>query len=202
MILKFLLLSMILFNSLFAIDAKEIIQKIQQRDRSYNYNSKIKLTFIDIDKNKHIKNINLSLKNNIDKSATLYIENVATIKKLDFSKNFFYSDNFFPNIDDYNYEIMREAKINNYKVWQILVKPKKLEPKKFSQSVIFVRQDNFIIIQVENYTKKDKSSKYIKIKGLKKINNIWQISKIILMQKLKNKQISDKITIQISHTKR
>ena len=87
-----------------------------------------------------------------------------------------YSDMTTPDLDLYDYTLMKETEVRGNKVWQIKAVPKsKDEAKKsgYSKSVIFIRQDNYVMIRAVRWVYKKRRNKYLDVKKLEKIDGIW-----------------------------
>jgi len=87
-----------------------------------------------------------------------------------------YSDLTSPDLDLYKYTLMKETEVKGHKVWQIKSVPKtKAEAKKsgYSKSVVFIRQDNLVMIRAVRWVYKKKRNKYLDVRKLEKIDGIW-----------------------------
>ncbi len=87
-----------------------------------------------------------------------------------------YSDMSSPDLDLYDYTLMKETEVKGNKVWQIKSVPKtKAEAEKsgYSQSVVFRRQDNYVMIRGVRWVYKKKRNKYLDVRKLEKIDGIW-----------------------------
>ena len=87
-----------------------------------------------------------------------------------------YSDMTSPDLDLYDYTLMKETKVKGKKVWQIKAVPKtKDEAKKsgYSKSVVFIRQDNYVMVRGVRWVYKKKRNKYLDVRKLEKIDGIW-----------------------------
>ena len=87
-----------------------------------------------------------------------------------------YSDMTSRDLDQYDYTLMKETEVNGQKVWQIKAVPKtKAEAKKsgYSKSVVFIRQDNYVMIRGVRWVHKKKRNKYLDVRKLDKIDGIW-----------------------------
>ena len=131
---------------------------------------------------------------NKDDDQWLYLPELQKVKRIASSdksssfmgSDFTYSDMTSRNVEDYNYKIMKEVSVGGKKTWQILVTPKSkktVEETGYTKSVVFVRQDNFVIIQALNYVKAGKRLKYMKVKNLEKIDGIWSVKEIQMITK-------------------
>ena len=87
-----------------------------------------------------------------------------------------YSDMTTPDLDLYDYTLMKETEVRGKKVWQIKAVPKnKDEAGKsgYSKSVIFIRQDNYVMIRAVRWVHKKRRNKYLDVKKMEKIDGIW-----------------------------
>ena len=87
-----------------------------------------------------------------------------------------YSDMSSPDLDLYDYTLMKETEVKGNKVWQIKSVPKtKAEAEKsgYSKSVVFIRQDNYVMIRGVHWVYKKKRNKYLDVRKLEKIDGIW-----------------------------
>ena len=87
-----------------------------------------------------------------------------------------YFDMTSPDLNLYEYTLMKETEVNGQKVWQIKSVPKtKAEAEKsgYSKSVVFIRQDNYVMIRGVRWVHKKKRNKYLDVRKLEKIDGIW-----------------------------
>ena len=87
-----------------------------------------------------------------------------------------YSDMTSPDLNLYEYTLMKETKVKGQKVWQIKSVPKtKSEAEKsgYSKSVVFIRQDNYVMIRGVRWVYKKKRNKYLDVRKLEEIDGIW-----------------------------
>ena len=87
-----------------------------------------------------------------------------------------YSDMTSPDLNLYEYTLMKETEVKGQKVWQIKSVPKtKAEAEKsgYSKSVVFIRQDNYVMIRGVRWVHKKKRNKYLDVRKLEKIDGIW-----------------------------
>jgi len=117
--------------------------------------------------------------------------------------DFTYSDMTSRNVQDYSYEIMKEPMVGGHKTWQMMVTPKTektIEETGYTKSIVFIRQDNFVIVQALNYIKLGSKLKYMKVLGLEKIEGIWTVTKIQMVTK-KGKKTLHKTILEFSDIK-
>ncbi|WP_373035381.1 outer membrane lipoprotein-sorting protein [Sulfurimonas sp.] len=131
---------------------------------------------------------------NKDDDQWLYLPELKKVKRIASSdksssfmgSDFTYSDMTSRNVEDYTYEIMKEPVVGGHKTWQMMVIPKKdktIEETGYTKSIVFVRQDNFVIIQALHYIKAGNKLKYMQILDLEKIDNVWTTKKIQMTTK-------------------
>ena len=87
-----------------------------------------------------------------------------------------YSDMTSPDLNLYEYTLMKETEVKGQKVWQIKAVPKtKAEAKNsgYSKSVVFIRQDNYVMIRGVRWVHKKKRNKYLDVRKLDKIDGLW-----------------------------
>jgi len=90
--------------------------------------------------------------------------------------DFTYADMSERELDNYDYKLMKEAEVDGVKVWQVEAVPNtedEIEETGYTKSVVFVRQDNDVVIRSVNWVKKGKRLKYMEVKKLEQIDGIW-----------------------------
>jgi outer membrane lipoprotein-sorting protein len=148
---------------------------------------------------------------NADDDQWLYLPELQKVKRIASSdksssfmgSDFTYSDMTSRNVADYTYEIMKEPLVGGHKTWQMLVTPKSektIEETGYTKSIVFVRQDNFVIIQALNYIKAGNKLKYMQVKGLEKIDGIWTVTEMQMVTK-QGKKMLHKTTFEFSNIK-
>ncbi len=146
-----------------------------------------------------------------DDDQWLYLPELQKVKRIASSdksssfmgSDFTYSDMTSRNVEDYTYKIMKEPTIKGHKTWQMLVTPKSektIAETGYTKSIIFVRQDNFVIIQALNYIKAGKKLKYMMVKDLELINGIWTVKEMQMITK-KGKKMLHKSVFKFSDIK-
>ena len=146
-----------------------------------------------------------------DDDQWLYLPEIKKVKRIASSdkssafmgSDFTYSDMTSRNVKDYTYEIMKEPVIKGHKTWQMLVTPKSektIDETGYTKSIVFVRQDNFVIVQALNYIKAGKKLKYMMVTGLEEIDGIWTTTKMQMVTK-KGKKTLHKTVFEFSDIK-
>ena len=90
--------------------------------------------------------------------------------------DFSYADMTDRKLDYYDYKLMKETEVDGAKVWQIESIPnteEEIDETGYTKSVVFVRQDNYVVIRAVNWVKKGKRLKYFDVKKLEQIDGIW-----------------------------
>ncbi len=90
--------------------------------------------------------------------------------------DFNYSDMTDPDLDDYTFTLMKETKVRGHPVWQIKAVPKTdavIRETGYRQSVVFVRQDNHVVVRAVRWLEKKGRLRYLDIKRLEQIEGIW-----------------------------
>jgi len=90
--------------------------------------------------------------------------------------DFNYSDMTDRDLEDYDFTLMKEVKVNGLPTWQIQSIPRNkdvAEESGYSKGVIWVRQDNHVVIRGVNWVNKSHRRKYFQVKKLEQIDGIW-----------------------------
>ena len=101
--------------------------------------------------------------------------------------DFTYSDMTRRNLEDYDYKLLKTSKVRGNRVWIIEATPRTTEvidETGYKKSILFVRQDNFVVVRAIHFLEKGKKKKYLDIKKLKKINGIWVTEEMTMTLKL------------------
>ena len=117
--------------------------------------------------------------------------------------DFSYSDMTAPDIKDYNYRIVKESNVRDQKVWVIERIPKTtktIEETGYTKSYMFVRQDNFVVVRALHILKESDRKKYLDVKKLKKIDDIW-VATEIEMKTSKDKNTLHKTVLKLGNVK-
>jgi hypothetical protein len=90
--------------------------------------------------------------------------------------DFSYADMTDRKLDYYDYTLMKETEVDGVKVWQIESIPnteEEIDETGYTKSIVFVRQDNYVVIRSVNWVKKGKRLKYFDVKKLEQVDGIW-----------------------------
>ena len=117
--------------------------------------------------------------------------------------DFSYSDMTRKNLDAYDFKIMKQGEVRGHKVWQIESVPKskeEIEETGYTKSVLFVRQDNFVVIRALHWVKEGKRLKYLDVTQLEEIDGVWTILEMNMTTK-KGKSTLHKTQLSFSNVK-
>lgn len=90
--------------------------------------------------------------------------------------DFNYSDMSDRSLDNYDYTLMQETEVDGHKVWQIERVPKtkdEIDETGYTKSIVFVRQDNFVVVRSVGWLKKGNRLRYMEVDDLQQIDGIW-----------------------------
>ena len=106
--------------------------------------------------------------------------------------DFTYGDMTKRSLSLYNYKILKEKVIAGIKSWIIEVKPVNQDVVNkygYTKSIVFVRQDNYFIIRAIHWLEKGNKVKYLQVKKLDLIDNVWVAKESTMMTKIGKKII-------------
>jgi hypothetical protein len=92
--------------------------------------------------------------------------------------DFSYADMTRKNLDAYDFKIMKEDEVRGARVWLIESLPKndkEIEETGYTKSVLFVRQDNFVVVRAVHWVKEGSRLKYLDVTKLEQVDGIWTI---------------------------
>ena len=90
--------------------------------------------------------------------------------------DFTYSDMTDRVLDHYDYRMIEQGEVRGHPVWVVEAIPNsddEIEETGYTKSVVFVRQDNYVVVRAKNWVKKGKREKYLDVKSLEQIDGIW-----------------------------
>lgn len=104
--------------------------------------------------------------------------------------DFSYADMTRKNLDAYDFKILQEKEVRGSKTWMIESIPntkKEIDETGYKKSIVFVRQDNFMVVRAVHWTDEGNRIKYQDMPGLEQIDGIWTATKMT-MKTTKGKQ--------------
>ncbi|HTA70779.1 MAG TPA: outer membrane lipoprotein-sorting protein [Bryobacteraceae bacterium] len=129
-----------------------------------------------------LRGLALLIVNHPDRSSdqwmwTPAIERERRIALQDRSTRFFGTDFSFEDLEErdinlFDYKLLGEEAIDGALCWKIESKPKELKSSQYTSSVLWIRKDNYVTAQIENYSSA-KLIRRIHYTNLEKIDNIW-----------------------------
>lgn len=198
--------------------AREIMQKVEDRDDGDNGTSEMEMLLIDKNGKERLRKIRRFMKDkgkdtlllmfflhpadvkntgfltydyddpSKDDDQWLYLPALRKTKRIassDKSGSFMGSDLTYADItskdlEDYQYKILKEDEVYGKKVWVIESIPNKRAQDEtgYTKSIVFVRQDNYVVVRAVNWVKAGKKLKYFDVKNLELIDGIWVATEI------------------------
>jgi hypothetical protein len=132
-----------------------------------------------------LKGLALLIVNHTDRAAdqwmwTPAIERERRIAVQDRSTRFFGTDFSFEDLEErdlnlFDYKSAGEDTIDGAACWKTESKRKESKSSQYSSSMLWIRKDNYVIAQIENYSdsSKDRLVRRIHYRDLEKVDNIW-----------------------------
>ncbi|MBU0620703.1 MAG: outer membrane lipoprotein-sorting protein [Gammaproteobacteria bacterium] len=93
--------------------------------------------------------------------------------------DFNYADMTRKDLDAYDFKILKEEEVRGSKTWVIEAVPKtreEIEETGYTKSVLFVRQDNFIVVRAVHWEKDGGRLKYMDALKVEQIDGVWTIT--------------------------
>ena len=87
-----------------------------------------------------------------------------------------YSDMTSLELEDYDFFLKKEMEVDGIKTWLIESVPRSketIEETGYQKGLVFVRQDNYVVIRSVKWEEKDGYLKYMEVKQLEQIDGIW-----------------------------
>jgi len=117
--------------------------------------------------------------------------------------DFNYSDMTRKNLNAYDFKILKEDKVRDAKVWLIEALPKtrkEIEETGYTKSVLFVRQDNFVVVRAVHWVNEGNKLKYLDVDKLDQIDGVWTVLSMSMTTK-KGKATLHKTDITFDNVK-
>lgn len=115
--------------------------------------------------------------------------------------DFNYSDMLRRNLDAYDFKLLKEDEVRGAKVWLIERLPKTRQEQEetgYKKSVLFVRQDNFVVVRAVHWSVEGNRLKYLDVPGLELIDGIWTITNMTMTTK-KGKETQHKTELRFDN---
>jgi len=129
-----------------------------------------------------VKGVALLVINHPDRSSDQWMWTPAVgrerrIALQDRSQRFFGTDFSFEDLeerdtDQFDYRLLGEETLEGAACWKIESKPRQKKVSQYTHSHVWVRKDNYVIVQIESFSK-DKLVRRAKYGNIQRIQNIW-----------------------------
>ena len=168
-------------GTLRVVDSKsKITEKRWQYDRIGSHGvSKAMLRFT---APAEVKGVALLIHNHPDKASDqwMWTPAIARDRRIalqDRSTRFFGTDFSFEDLEErdtnrYDYRLIGEETIDGAPAWKIESRPKLAKDSQYTHSHLWIRKDNYVIAQIENY-KRDQLIRRAKYSRIERIQNVW-----------------------------
>jgi hypothetical protein len=181
-------------GTLRVIDAKsKVTEKRWQFDRLGSHgNSKSILRFLSP---AEVKGVALLVVNHTDRSSdqwmwTPAIARERRIAMQDRSTRFFGTDFSFEDLeerdtDQFDFKLLGEETIDGAVCWKIESNPKKTKVSQYTHSYVWIRKDNYVVVQIENY-KKAALVRKARYTDIQRVQNVWTAQTIEMTDVARN----------------
>src|ERR1041385_7400989 len=168
-------------GTLQVVDAKtKITEKRWQYDRIGSHgSSKAILRFT---APAEVKGVALLVLNHSDRSSdqwmwTPAINRERRIALQDRSTRFFGTDFSFEDLEErdtnqFDYKLLGEEAIGGAPCWKIESRPKKTKSSQYTHSYLWIRKDNYVVTQIENY-KQTELIRRAKYSDIRNVQGVW-----------------------------
>ena len=105
----------------------------------------------------------------IGRSRPIALQNRATGL---FGTGYSFEDIEERDVDQFDYKLAGSGMLDGASCWKVESRPKETKASQYDLSVLSIRKDNHVIIQIENYNDR-KLVRTIRSSGIEKIDGIW-----------------------------
>jgi hypothetical protein len=112
--------------------------------------------------------------------------------------DFTYADMTERNLDRYDYKLLQEDELNGHMVWVVEAVPNtpdEIKETGYTKQVVFVRQDNYVVVRAKSWVKKGSRNKYFDVKKLELIEGIWTPTELHMTTKKGKKTLHKTILV-------
>ena len=137
-----------------------------------------------------VKGVALLVGNHPDRSSdqwmwTPAIARERRIAMQDRSTRFFGTDFSFEDLEErdtnqFDYKLVAQEPIDGAQCWKIESRPKQSKVSQYTQSLVWIRQDNYVVVKIENF-RKDQLVRRATYSDIQKVQNIWTPQKIEML---------------------
>jgi hypothetical protein len=181
-------------GTLRVIDSKsKITEKRWQFDRIGSHgDSKSVLRFM---APAEVKGVALLIVNHTDRASDqwMYTPAIGRERRIalqDRSQRFFGTDFSFEDLeerdtDQFDYKLLGEEAIDGAAAWKIEARPRRTRVSQYTHSVIWIRKDNHVVAQIENY-KNTKLVRKARYTDIQRVQNVWTAQTIEMTDLVRN----------------
>ncbi|MBI9105037.1 MAG: outer membrane lipoprotein-sorting protein [Spirochaetales bacterium] len=90
--------------------------------------------------------------------------------------DFNYSDMNAADLNEFNYTLIQEGKVDGQDVWVIMAVPVSRDIARetgYEKSALFIRKDNYMIVRAKKWTLRSGEEKFMQVKEMRIIDGIW-----------------------------
>jgi hypothetical protein len=95
--------------------------------------------------------------------------------------DFNFSDLTEPDLEDYDYTLVKEEDVDGQRTWQIQAVPRRAavaENTGYARSMLWVRQDNHVVVRGVRWVHNSSRLKFLQAKRLEQIDGIWVVTEL------------------------
>jgi hypothetical protein len=140
-----------------------------------------------------VKGVALLIVNHTDRASDQWMWTPALARERrialqDRSTRFFGTDFSFEDleerdVDQYEYRLLGEESFEGVACWKIESRPRERKASQYSRSVVWIRQDHHVFVQIENFIK-DQLVRRLKYSDIENVQGIWT-AKVLEMADLR-----------------
>src|SRR5688572_12891860 len=129
-----------------------------------------------------VKGVALLIVNHSDRSSDQWMWTPAVgrerrIALQDRSQRFFGTDFSFEDLeerdtDQFDYRLLGEETLDGAACWKVESRPREKKVSQYTHSHVWVRKDNYVVVQIENF-KKTELVRKAKYSNIQRVQNIW-----------------------------
>jgi hypothetical protein len=129
-----------------------------------------------------VKGVALLVVNHPDRSSDQWMWTPAIARERrialqDRSTRFFGTDFSFEDLEErdtnqFDYKLIGEEPVDGAACWKIESRPKQSKVSQYTHSYLWIRKDNYVIAQIENY-KKEQLVRRAKYSQIRQVQNLW-----------------------------
>jgi hypothetical protein len=134
-----------------------------------------------------VKGVALLILNHPERSSDqwMWTPNINRERRIalqDRSTRFFGTDFSFEDLeerdtDQFDYKLLGEEMIDGAACWKVESKPRQSKVSQYTRSIIWIRRDNFVLAQIENYSK-DQLVRRARYSEIRNVQGIWTAHQI------------------------